>query len=157
MSATHSHENTVPKGALVLAAMLVSISLLLTSAVRVGALDPVPTAAAQRSAAGTGLVERRSLRFLDRADGAVLIEDAATGERVAIVGEEGGGFIRGVMRGLARERRMYGAGARPPFELALWEDGALSLTDSVTGRVIELGGFGADNRAAFARLLEEPS
>ena len=66
------------------------------------------------------------------------------------------GFIRGVMRGLARERRMRGIGDAPPFNLSLWRDGELSLTDSATGRSIELTAFGIDQprrlrRAAAAR------
>jgi putative photosynthetic complex assembly protein len=53
-----------------------------------------------------------------------------------------------------RERRMNGDTAAPPFRLEQWADGALTLTDTVTGRVIELGSFGPDNRAAFAKLLK---
>jgi putative photosynthetic complex assembly protein len=41
----------------------------------------------------------------------------------------------------------------PPFNLTLWKNGTLSLTDKTTGRAIELGSFGPDNRAAFAALL----
>ena len=100
------------------------------------------------------VVESRSLRFVDRADGAVVIEDVGRGG-VASVIEPGQqtGFIRGVMRGLARERRMHGIGNAPPFTLTLWRDGELSLTDSATGRSIELTAFGSTNRAAFAALL----
>ena len=67
---------------------------------------------------------------------------------------QGGGFIRGVLRGVARDRKMRGIGAQPPFALTLWRDGSLSLTDTATGREVELGGFGADNRAVFVALLE---
>ena len=63
------------------------------------------------------------------------------------------GFIRGVMRGLARDRRSRGIGNAPPFNLTLWRDGELSLTDSATRRSIELTAFGSTNRAAFAALL----
>jgi putative photosynthetic complex assembly protein len=62
-----------------------------------------------------------------------------------------------VLRGLARERRQHGIGAEPPFRLTLWANGALSLVDTATGRVIELDGFGQTNRAAFARLLKGPA
>jgi hypothetical protein len=40
-----------------------------------------------------------------------------------------------------------------PYRLTLWDDYSLSLTDTGTGRTIELGSFGPDNRAAFAALL----
>ena len=62
--------------------------------------------------------------------------------------------IRGLMRGLARERRMHGIGAEPPFRLTRYTDTQLTLTDTATGRVIELSGFGATNTATFAALLE---
>ena len=55
------------------------------------------------------------------------------------------------MRGLARERRSHGFGNDAPFTLTAWRDGELSLTDTATGRSIELTAFGADQpRAAFA-------
>ena len=41
----------------------------------------------------------------------------------------------------------------PPFTLTLWKNRTLSLEDKSTGRSIELGSFGPDNRAAFAALL----
>ncbi len=83
-----------------------------------------------------------------------MIQDVDTNSVAAIVqpGEQTG-FIRGVMRGLARERQMAGIGAEPPFTLTLWQNGQLSLTDSATGRSIEMTAFGSDNRAAFAALL----
>ena len=99
--------------------------------------------------------ETRRLTFADRSDGAVVITDADSGAQVALIESEtkSGGFIRGVLRGLARERRMRGIGSGPAFALVLWEDGSLSLTDEATGRIIELGAFGPDNRDAFAAVL----
>jgi putative photosynthetic complex assembly protein len=60
------------------------------------------------------------------------------------------------MRGLARERRMHGIDSTPPFDLTLWKDGELSLTDTVTGRSVELNAFGTTNRATFLDLLTRP-
>jgi len=86
----------------------------------------------------------------------VRVSDAETGKLVLLVEQDtqSGGFIRGVMRGLARERRMHGIGSVPPFELTLWQDGSLSLHDTATGRDVELGGFGNDNRVVFMELLD---
>jgi putative photosynthetic complex assembly protein len=99
-------------------------------------------------------IASRNLRFTDRGDGAVLIVDSDKGDTASIIqpGQQTG-FIRGVMRGLARERRMRGIGDQPPFNLSLWQDGELSLTDSATGRSIELTAFGSTNRASFLALL----
>lgn len=149
----HAHDNVLPPGALRLAGALVAATLALVISVQAGFLDRAPTAAELRAEAGVQPAVDRLLHFSDRADGAVVITDARTGAEVAVVGREGGGFIRGVMRGLARERRMHHSGAAAPFRLTQWRDGALSLTDTATGRIIELGSFGPDNRAAFARLL----
>ncbi|MBU2033722.1 MAG: phosphonoacetaldehyde methylase, partial [Alphaproteobacteria bacterium] len=135
---------------------LVGFALLLTAAVRIGWLERSAVPSVERAEAAVAPLEQRSLRFADGADGSVLITEAATGERVGMIaaGSEQGGFIRGVMRGLARERRMYDVGSEPPFTLTLWQDGSMSLVDDATGRSVELGAFGPDNRAAFAVLLE---
>jgi hypothetical protein len=67
------------------------------------------------------------------------------------------GFVRGVLRGLARERRLKDVGPDAPFRLEQWSDNGLTLTDLGTGRQIELGAFGSTNRAAFAVMLpQEP-
>lgn len=149
----HSHDRIAPPGALALGTGLVMFSLLLVASVRLGLVEPSPSAASLRAAAETAPAAERSLRFADRRDGNVLITDARTGETIDTIGREDLGFVRGVMRGLARERRMHRIGSEPPFRLTLWRNGALSLTDPSTGRIIELDGFGHTNRAAFARLL----
>ena len=149
----HSHENMVPPAALKAAAALVAFSLLLVVGVRVGAVPHSANASQIRAEEKLRPVAERRLLFADSDDGAVLITDAATKQRVATIGREGSGFIRGVMRGLARERRQHQEGAAAPFRLSSWPDGGLTLTDDTTGRVIELGSFGPTNRAAFAQFL----
>lgn len=150
----HRPDTMAPPGTIAIAVILVVASLLLVIAVRAGVLAPASTPAGLRAAAAIEPESTRLLRFADQEDGTVLIEDAGDGATIARIGREDGGFIRGVMRGLARERRMNGIGAEPPFRLTLWRSGELSLTDTETGRIIELGAFGPDNRAAFVRLLE---
>jgi putative photosynthetic complex assembly protein len=152
--AAHRHDDLVPPAALKAAAALVITVLALVALVRADLLPGVPTAAALRAEAGTAPARERLLLFADQADGTVRVADAASGAPVAIIGRENSGFVRGVMRGLARERRLHGLGSAAPFRLTLWRDGALSLADPATGRVIELGSFGPDNRGAFERLLD---
>jgi putative photosynthetic complex assembly protein len=155
VSHAHSHENTVPPAALAMAFALVGVSLLMTAAVQLGWADREAVPAVARAQADVAKLETRNLTFADMADGSVQVTDADTREVVAsFAGEaDGGGFIRGVLRGLARDRRMRGIDSAPPFALTMWEDGSLSLVDAATGRSIELGSFGPDNRATFARLL----
>jgi len=101
----------------------------------------------------TPLVER-ALRFADLANGAVAVTDARGGAEVALLPLGEGGFLRGALRGLARERRLDGAGgAEAPFLLAAWPAGRLTLEDTATGRVLELHAYGHTNAEAFARLL----
>lgn len=94
----------------------------------------------------------RSLRFADRADGAVIVTLAGTGQVVDVMTGQNG-FLRGTLRGFARTRRADGVGAQPPFQLTGYADGRLTLTDPSTGRVVELEAFGSQNEAVFVRLL----
>ena len=154
MSAAHLPNALVPRTPLVIIGSLVLFVLAATSIVRIAHIPPSASPAAVRAAAGIAAVKSRDLRFVDRADGAVVISDIRGGVAQIIAPGQQTGFIRGVMRGLARERRAHGIGDGPPFNVTLWRDGELSLTDSATGRAIELTAFGSTNRAAFAVLLD---
>jgi putative photosynthetic complex assembly protein len=147
------HEIAFPKEAVYGASALVLFTLLAAAAVRAGWLPEVANPQAMRAQAAVPLVVQEDLRFLDGADGSVVVKNLQ-GRTVATI-EPGSeqGFVRGVMRGLARERRLRDVPADTPFRLALWGDNGLTLTDLGTGRQIELGGFGATNRAAFAVML----
>lgn len=136
-----------PRGALLGAAALVGFALLAAAAARVGGLgtSSIPVAEA---------VQSRELRFEDRSDGAVAVYDGREDRMVALLPPGTNGFVRGVMRGLARERRQREVDARPPFRLTRWSDGRVSLEDTGTGRRIELEAFGPTNLGAFARLLD---
>ena len=151
---SHVHADPLPKGALMLAIGLALTALTATTLARLLALPPAAQPAAIRAAEHARPIGSRTLRFLDRADGAVVIADTATGRTAATI-EPGtnSGFIRGVLRGFARDRRLRGLGDAAPFALAAWSNGQLTLTDSATGRAVELGAFGDTNRAAFAALL----
>lgn len=156
-TAPHSHDVQVPKGALIMAGALVLSSIAITATARLLQLPPAASPTLMRATERIAPVATRQLRFTDQPDGAVLIEDVGTGKTALLV-ERGSnsGFIRGVMRGLARDRRMRGISATPAFDLTLWKDGELSLTDTVTGRSIELNSFGSSNRATFLDLLTRP-
>ena len=147
----------LPRGTLAMAGALVGFALVATATVRVAGIPAAASPPAFRAQAGITAIASRDLRFRDRADGAVVIEDARGGIASVIEPGQQTGFVRGVMRGLARDRHARGIGAAPPFTLTLWRDGELSLTDRATGRQVELTAFGAANRAAFAGLLETRS
>lgn len=132
-------------------AMLGALLAALVAATLGDARRGVPTAMPARGDA----LASRELRFVDLDGGAVSIRDAAHGGEIARLGRGDDGFVRGVMRGLARERRARGAGAATPFRLTLWSGGQLSLDDPATARSVELTAFGPDNARAFARLIGE--
>ncbi len=102
--------------------------------------------------AGT-LVAMQKLRFVDLADGGISVIDADTGREIARFETGEGGFMRSVMRGFVRERRAQGLGPEVPFELAMFDDGLVSMIDPATARRVELSAFGLDNVKAFTRLL----
>jgi putative photosynthetic complex assembly protein len=98
-------------------------------------------------------VARRALRFIDRTDGAVAVIDAASGATLDVMhGEQG--FLRGTLRGLARERKRRGLDGSEPLQLIGRADGRLTLADPSTGERIDLESFGPANAAVFARWLE---
>jgi len=134
----------VPRGVLLAASALLALALLTTGAVRLSGVEiREPDAPA---------VSTRLLRFEDRPDGSIAVIDAASARQIDRVDAEGG-FLRGAMRVMARERRMRGLGAEAPFELIGRADGRLTLRDPATRQVIDIESFGPTNAAAFARLL----
>lgn len=98
-------------------------------------------------------VHAMDVRFEDRADGAVEVYDAENDRRVEVLAPGSNGFVRGVLRGLARDRMLEEIGKERPFRLTRWSDGRLSLEDPTTGRTVDLNAFGKTNTAAFAELL----
>jgi putative photosynthetic complex assembly protein len=98
----------------------------------------------------------RELRFEDRSDGSIAVFDGKTGAKVdAVTGQAG--FIRGTLRGLARERRARGLGSEQPFQLIGRADGRLTLSDPATGRTVDLESFGPVNAGVFAQMLDTHS
>ncbi|MGA7809644.1 photosynthetic complex assembly protein PuhC [Bradyrhizobium sp.] len=140
------HEPVVPRGWLFAAAALVLFSLAAATTVRVtgvgGAHMTLPAA-----------VESRDLQFEDGEGGAVQVFDASNHRLIDTLAPGSNGFIRVVMRGLARERRLGDIGAQPPFRLTRYAGGQITLTDTSTGKQIDLGAFGSSNTQAFARLM----
>ena len=93
----------------------------------------------------------RSMRFEDTASGAVAVLDPASGAEITrFEGEQG--FVRGVLRAIARERKRRGVDHHLPLLLQAHADGSLTLDDPSTGERINLESFGTTQRATFAAL-----
>ena len=144
--ATQKHDMSPPRWALIGGGVLIVISILLAAFGRmtgVGVAEVSPK----------GVVVARDLKFLDGPNGGIVVEDAATDQTVAVLPSSTNGFVRVVMRGLARHRKVAGLGPEHPFRLTQWSSGHLSIEDRQTGRSVQLGAFGRPNRDVFARLL----
>ena len=150
MSHSHAHSHAqeqVPKGALLGIGGLILFSLLMVSVARLtgyrtGEETPSP------------VMESRELRFEDAAGGVIHVYEWDSGATLATYAPGTENFVRGVLRGLVRERRSREIGGEIPFIVARHQDGALTLEDPATGRRINLWAFGPDNARSFARLLE---
>ncbi len=146
-----------PRGLLLGIAVLLAATLLLIALARSNDVGLLMKRDIEPAASAATAIREVALRFADRDDGAVVVTRAADGALVAVLESGSGGFVRGVMRGLARERRMHGIEATPPFVLTQWSDGRLTLRDTATDRLIDLGAFGQTNLGAFAALLAPPT
>ncbi|MGF1474585.1 MAG: photosynthetic complex assembly protein PuhC [Geminicoccaceae bacterium] len=135
----------IPRAALLGAAGIIALTLALASTHRLGN-DRTALAIAEPS-------QVRELRFADLPQGGIGVFDFHEGTEIARYAPGQGGFVRGVMRGLARERKRSSIGMEPPFRLSRWSNGHMVLEDPATGRRIALQGFGATNAEAFAQLL----
>ncbi len=85
--------------------------------------------------------------------GAARVTDMS-GAVLADLGETEGGFVAGMWRVLVRERNKHGVSPGAPVRLMAFDGGRLALADPFTGWRAELTGFGRDNAAVFARLLD---
>jgi putative photosynthetic complex assembly protein len=94
----------------------------------------------------------REFRFEDRPDGGINVIDAVANKQVEVITGTNG-FLRGTLRGLARDRKLDGVGREAPFVLVARADGRLTLEDPTTGRHIDLESFGPSNVEVFAHLL----
>jgi putative photosynthetic complex assembly protein len=95
----------------------------------------------------------KQLRFEDRSDGSIAVVSAPDGRVVKVIEGEAG-FVRGILRAMARERRIKEVNQTIPFELIARADGRLTLLDPATGNRIDLESFGKDNVIEFAVLLK---
>lgn len=136
---------TFPRHLVLGAALVVAGTLAL---VTIGGLTPVDP-----RQSGVSALDSRDLLFADRADGGVAVTDARDGRLIVMVAPGQDGFVRGAMRGLARDRKLNALGAAAPFRLTRWADGRMTLEDTATGRMLEMTAFGQTNTEAFMRFL----
>lgn len=134
-----------PKGVLYAAAGMIVCTLVLVAVAQTTGIGKVTMPSSTP-------VQVLELEFADAPDGSV-VATASDGRVLAIYRNDGDGFVRGVLRGMFRTRKLEDVPREPPFRLTHWANGQLSLEDPQTGRIVYLNAFGPTNLQAFARLL----
>ena len=142
------HDINIPRGVLLgaLALVLTTVGLIVAG-----------------RASGVGLVRGPSeapadvlqVRFTDRSDGAVEATDTETGRVLKVFPAGDKGFVRGVLRAMARQRKLASVGPTRPVVLSRWADGRVALEDPATGFFVDFKAFGSSNSAEFAALFRE--
>lgn len=147
----HSHSIEVPRSVLIATAII-----LLSVIVAIGYFRGSGQEPTARVPESDQIADQRQLRFADGGGGTVSVFEvgAAEDDRLIQVIEPGeGGFIRGVLRSLARARRASGISEEHPFMLVQHGNGDLILEDPMTGQRIYLQAFGPASIEAFSALL----
>jgi putative photosynthetic complex assembly protein len=86
-------------------------------------------------------------------DGHVAVVDSF-GHTIAWSHDDKNGFIEVIHRVMQRERMLREAPQTAPVRVVRRENGIYAVMDTVTDWSIELVGYGQDNVAAFARLVD---
>lgn len=139
-----------PRAPLIAIGVMLAASVVTVAAVRLAGIPPARPADAPAA-------QVLDFRALDRPDGSVALLGARDDTLLDRVEPGTGGFVRGTLRGLLRERKSRGIDPSEPFRLVGRLDGRLTLEDPATGRRVDLESFGPTNAAAFARLFLEPA
>lgn len=135
-----------PRGMLIAVGAMIAFSLVFAASARLWDFGATRVVYAP-------VTEQRELMFTDLANGSVGVIDVSTKQQIAELKPGQDGFVRVVMRSMARDRAVLGAISDKPFRLARHSDDALTLTDLATGEVVMLNAFGGMNRNAFEQFL----
>lgn len=101
--------------------------------------------------ADAAIVQQRSITLQGGGAQAVTVLDA---NGALLMDLPHGGFITVIQNGLTRARHVARVDQTLPVRIVQYANGRLTVIDDATGWSAELGAFGSDNRAAFARLLD---
>jgi putative photosynthetic complex assembly protein len=150
MASTYALTAGFPRAPLLILGSLVVCTVVSVAVVRLTGLGAA-------HAPDAAPIQVREFRFEDRADGSIVVLDASGQQVLDRVPPGSQGFLRGTMRGLARERKRQGVSPDLPFRMTGRADGKLTLEDPGTGRRVDLGSFGPTNAAVFAHIMYSPA
>lgn len=137
----------VPRALVIAMFGLMALTLALVSYARITdhPLTGVPVESA--------IVKEMPITLIGARSGGVTIEDAS-GTEIAWSFRDKAGFIDVIWVSVSRERKVQGVTGNPELRLVRRANGHTAIIDPATNWSIELIGYGQDNIAAFARLLD---
>lgn len=101
----------------------------------------------------TPIVQELSVQFVSSREGVSTVYDM-DGNRLVGSGDDLMGFVGVIGIAVKREREVAGLANDTPLTILKRESGTYGILDPATGWSMELIGYGADNVAAFAKLLD---
>jgi putative photosynthetic complex assembly protein len=101
----------------------------------------------------TPVVSQIDVQFVSSREGVSTVFDM-DGNQIAASGDDKMGFIGVIGIAVRREREVSGFANDAPLTILKRESGTYGILDPLTGWSMELIGYGADNVAAFAKLLD---
>ena len=99
------------------------------------------------------VVDSRDIVLQGDRNGVYRVIDSA-GAQIAVSSEDKAGFLGVMGRVIDRERLVHGVESNAAVQVVRRENGHIAVLDPTTGMAVELIGYGKDNVAAFARLLD---
>ena len=100
------------------------------------------------------IVAEREVILTGERSGLYTVTDAATGAQIALSSDDKAGFIGVMGRMIDRARQLDDITGNDPVRVVRREDGHIAIIDDKTGMAVEVTGYGADNAAAFARIVD---
>jgi putative photosynthetic complex assembly protein len=137
----------VPRFLVIAMFSLMAASLALVAFARLTGMEPTATAALPE------IVAERTVSFAgSRNSGIVMLDEDGT--QIASSSVNKSGFIDVVWVAVMRERKVQQTDPTAPIRIVRRTGGRVDVIDDTTGWQLELIGYGKDNIAAFARLID---
>ncbi len=149
-TATRIHNNASEE--MVPRALVVAMFALMIGTLGLATVSRLTDAPRAGVVAVSPVVQTLDIVLIGNRNGAYAVQDTA-GTVLAMSDADKAGFIGVMGRVVERKRATANLPVADPVQLHRHENGTLSIRDKSTGMDIALIGYGADNVAAFARLL----
>lgn len=143
----HKDRDFVPKYLVVAMFSLMFVTLALV------AYDQVTGQPLVAVAPDSPIVAERTIVLDGTRNNGVIVRDE-NGQRIGYSGADKAGFIDVIWMAVGRERTVQDVPSDAPMRVVRRANGHIAVIDDTTGWKVELIGYGKDNVAAFARLID---